>query len=931
MHPKDIPLKFAPEEIFFRQLLRLIAFGYALAAGGYLWMGSQLGMTRLAPPLLTSTLVTKVLLLALLALTAAGNIRYARTPVYLLIAANAITAIVAVILWWSDILTPPTSVADIPDIYLPVPSFLAFSNNQISLVQAQPFDTANMLKGSVIYDVIVCGVAYYLQWRVDKVQYDFCKFLKPVEYDVVYALADVLIHDGTESKRERLSPAEVATNVDQFLYQFPGKRTATLAVAMRLIEYLPFIWNFATFSYLNTADRRQTLEGHFIKSGIKWRGPLKSMVAWLRRKGRVLSVSFRKWTRRIEALIPNSNGWRFVVNLVCVPFRAVLWVIMFVPNAISLWQHVIRGLIVSVKQLVYTGYYQDEGTHASIGYTPFSKRGLATPTPTPAAALNVIKGEAFNYGKWVTAQQNKPQAKNAASNPVIIIGTGAAASIIAHYLVHQNWYVLMVERGPYVQASDFSENEIEGSSKLYSDGLLQISTNLQLQVAQGRCVGGGTTVNNGICIVPPTEVIKHWHQCMGGQLDMAQLDAAIAEVKRLLNVQPQTQNLNPSGEKFVAGVKAVIGDEAHVPTVEANIANCVGCGYCNTGCKYDHKKSALVWLLPKANATQRLTIISDCEVTRINTRNSAEGKTVTDLECQVASGGKLRLSGCAYIVSAGAIASSVLLQRSGLGGSRVGKDLSFNIGAVMTGHFDETINAYAGLQMSHTYSQPTLNRELDYMLETWFNPPVTQATRMPGWFEDHFNNMKDYAKMMSIGVLVGSTSKNVVMNLNTSGNLWQSIKLLWQREATFWELAASAITGSNIVFKAKDDFERVLAGLRLAGKVMLRSGAKAVMPSTFHYLRFSSETELEAKLTSSNLRVNDLLLASAHPQGGNALSATPRDGVVSPDFRLHGATNLFICDASIFPSSVKVNPQLTIMGLAHYAVKQHIEPMLARL
>ena len=42
-------------------------------------------------------------------------------------------------------------------------------------------------------------------------------------------------------------------------------------------------------------------------------------------------------------------------------------------------------------------------------------------------------------------------------------------------------------------------------------------------------------------------------------------------------------------------------------------------------------------------------------------------------------------------------------------------------------------------------------------------------------------------------------------------------------------------------------------------------------------------------------------------------------GLVSPDFRVHGYENLYVCDASVFPSSVTVNPQLTVMALAHYA------------
>ena len=58
-------------------------------------------------------------------------------------------------------------------------------------------------------------------------------------------------------------------------------------------------------------------------------------------------------------------------------------------------------------------------------------------------------------------------------------------------------------------------------------------------------------------------------------------------------------------------------------------------------------------------------------------------------------------------------------------------------------------------------------------------------------------------------------------------------------------------------------------------------------------------------------------MTSAHPQGGNALGS-----VVDAEFRVAGAANVRLCDASVFPSSVRVNPQLAVMGLAEYAARR---------
>ena len=46
------------------------------------------------------------------------------------------------------------------------------------------------------------------------------------------------------------------------------------------------------------------------------------------------------------------------------------------------------------------------------------------------------------------------------------------------------------------------------------------------------------------------------------------------------------------------------------------------------------------------------------------------------------------------------------------------------------------------------------------------------------------------------------------------------------------------------------------------------------------------------------------------------MSVDPEKGVVDPSFRVYGATNVHVCDASVFPSSITVNPQLTVMALA---------------
>jgi hypothetical protein len=62
----------------------------------------------------------------------------------------------------------------------------------------------------------------------------------------------------------------------------------------------------------------------------------------------------------------------------------------------------------------------------------------------------------------------------------------------------------------------------------------------------------------------------------------------------------------------------------------------------------------------------------------------------------------------------------------------------------MTGDFEERLDSYDGLQISHAYKPPN---EDQLIFESWFNPVGTQAMLMPGWFSDHYENMRRYAHL----------------------------------------------------------------------------------------------------------------------------------------------------------------------------------------
>jgi choline dehydrogenase-like flavoprotein len=551
-----------------------------------------------------------------------------------------------------------------------------------------------------------------------------------------------------------------------------------------------------------------------------------------------------------------------------------------------------RPAIRFTMQMAYTGYYGNAATHEDTGYVPFSER---EGVDVPAKAHSTLK----------TLDPAGPCHDLKAD--VIIVGTGAGGGVLAHELVGRGLDVLMLERGDFVDPTTFSENESEMYSRLYVDGAIQVSRDFSFQVLQGRCVGGSTVVNNAVCFDLPSEVLAAWNADGAGLPDS--LDGSMRAVRRLMNVTRQDlAPMSPGVDRVAETIRQLGLNEPPygAGAVEANIEGCAGCGYCNLGCAYGKKLSMLNHVLPNAQRAAedrhvcgnprpgRLRILPACEVTRIDRETwlGAGSDRVSGVRCRVGDDRReLKIKAGTVVVAAGAIASSRLLQRSHIGGMRVGLGLCANLATFMTGDFDDELRGFEGLQIAHYVNPP---QDRGYVLETWFDPVVLTALSMPGWLENHQRNMSRYAHIMCVGVLVG-----------TERQLRNRVHRV-------------PITGEYSLRPSDAELTRLAKALKDAGSILFEAGANRVMPATFRYREFDRPGQLD-ELEGLLKQPRNRSLQTAHPQGGNRMSAERSKGVVDPACRVHGFENLYVCDASVFPTAVTVNPQLTVMAMAHHA------------
>lgn len=68
-----------------------------------------------------------------------------------------------------------------------------------------------------------------------------------------------------------------------------------------------------------------------------------------------------------------------------------------------------------------------------------------------------------------------------------------------------------------------------------------------------------------------------------------------------------------------------------------------------------------------------------------------------------------------------------------------------------------------------------------------------------------------------------------------------------------------------------------------------------------------------------------------HHQGTTRMAASPVDGVVDPDCRVHGIPNLYVAGSSVFPTAGAANPTLTIVALADRLAEHLARELQGRL
>ena len=484
---------------------------------------------------------------------------------------------------------------------------------------------------------------------------------------------------------------------------------------------------------------------------------------------------------------------------------------------------------------------------------------------------------------------------------VCVIGSGAGGAVVAKALAERGRAVVGVEEGPYVTSRDFTQREDQMLAQLYADQGVRSTVDTTVMIFQGAVVGGSTVPSYCICERPPQQILAHWSTALG--VPGVRLESMLPFFERVeaaANVHPLAlQDLNRNNLQLKSGADR-LGFRNHLPS--HNRIECLGCGYCALGCTYDRKADALTVHLPAASQRGAI-IIPSCRVERVTIADGhATGITGRFLRSHSGKPFALQVRAQTVVLAAGAIGSPALWLRSQLPNTyrQVGRNLHLHPTVAVGALFNEEIAGWRGIPQAVIVDQfLDLDHAVEggYLIHPFFVHPSATAALLPGFGADYRRLMEAYPRLGLAAVMLHDRTTGGV-ELDSSG-----------RAAISYHLG-------------DEDRSDLLDGMRRLADIHFAGGAERVI------LPYNPLVELTRRgdyrpIDERPLRANDPLLLSYHPQGTMRMGTDPKRSVVNGVGEAHEVKRLFIADASIFPTSTAVPPQLSVMAFA-LRTAQHI-------
>jgi choline dehydrogenase-like flavoprotein len=468
---------------------------------------------------------------------------------------------------------------------------------------------------------------------------------------------------------------------------------------------------------------------------------------------------------------------------------------------------------------------------------------------------------------------------------VVVIGTGAGGAAAAYELASRGRAVLLLEEGDYHRRGSFRGNAARAQQQLYRDqGMTVALGNVGIPVFTGRAVGGSTVINSGTCYRAPERTFRRWRERfgLGGDFSSAGLSPYYERVEAMLRVAPaQALHLGAIGPIIARGAERLGLRHGALPR---NAPDCDGQGVCCFGCPTGAKRSTDVSYVPAA-LERGAQLVTAAHVDTIDlVAGRARGVTAT---LGGARKRKLTVKSDAVIVAGGTLMTPLLLRRSGLGKRpALGKNLSIHPASKVFALFDDPVEQWKGIPQGYSID----HYADDGLMFEGGSVPLSVACLGVPWTGHRYTDlMERYPYLATFGFMIQDESRGEVR----AGPGGKPLVLYSMNER---------------------DTRQMQRGIEILCEVYQHAGARKVLPALPGHDEVSTPEAL-ARLRASKVRAGDLEITAYHPLGTCRIGADEA-AVLGPDHEVRDARGVYVCDGSAVPSSLGVNPQMTIMALA---------------
>ena len=350
--------------------------------------------------------------------------------------------------------------------------------------------------------------------------------------------------------------------------------------------------------------------------------------------------------------------------------------------------------------------------------------------------------------------------------------------------------------------------------------------------------------------------------------------------------QLDPERMGRNGQLAMEGARAL---GAAGGPISRNAGNCVQCSSCPFGCEIDAKRGMHVSYLPRAVAAGA-RVRAGVQVRRVLVEDGRAVGVRCTTTAPANGNGKRHAytvrARRATIVAGGALGTPELLLRSGLGGRQVGRNLHIHPACWVGARYEEEVRGWEGVMQSY-YVDEWAAQEI--LLEATFTPLAFGGAWLLGAGREHQRAMLDFGHVGSIGVHLSDRSSGRI-GLAGDGSLRATYRL------------------------TDDDARRLIFGISRAAEIHFAAGATEVYPNIARVgaLRRGRLAEFEA----TAFKPSELRLEAFHPMGTARIAADPAEGACAADGSVNGTAGLYVADASLFPTSVGVNPMMTVIAFA---------------